>query len=191
MLPPKADVEKAKKDKKKPEEQPKSSLGILNLATGEVAAAERVESFKVAEDGTSHVAYLFEAPLAKPDEEERTRTRRRRRQGTREEGARGEGSRGQAEEGAKKPKEKKKDPGTELVIRELATGKTVSVAEVVEYVWNKPGTLLAYAVSSKKPEDDGAAVWKAAGGATVALLKGLGHYKSLTFDEQGRPARLS
>ncbi len=57
--------------------------------------------------------------------------------------------------------------------------------EVVEYVWNKPGTWLAYAVSSKKPEDDGAFAWKAADGSTVPLLKGLAHYKTLTFDDKG------
>ncbi|HKP87913.1 MAG TPA: hypothetical protein VJZ26_17555, partial [Blastocatellia bacterium] len=37
ILPAKAEVEKAKKDKKKPEDMPKNALGIMNLATGEVA----------------------------------------------------------------------------------------------------------------------------------------------------------
>ncbi len=186
VAPPKADVEKAKKDKKKPEEQPKSSLGILNLATGEVAAAERVKSFKVAEDGTSHVAYLLEAPLPKPEEKKDADKKEAAAKEPEKKAPEAKAApAAKPEESAKKPKEKKKDPGTELVIRELVTGKTVSVPEVVEYIWNKSGSMLAYAVSSKKPEDDGASVWKAADGTTTPLLKGLGHYKSLTFDEKG------
>ena len=45
VAPAKADVDKAKKDKKKPEEQPKSGLGIMDLATGQVTTVERVNSF--------------------------------------------------------------------------------------------------------------------------------------------------
>ena len=185
VAPVKADVEKAKKDKKKPEEQPKNSLGILNLATGEVTTVERIKNFKVAEDGTTHVAYLLEAPLPKPEEKKDADKKEAAVKEPEKKEPEAKAPAAKGEDAAKKPKEKKKDPGTELVIRELATGKTVSVAEVVEYTWNKPGSLLAYAVSSKKPEDDGAAVWKAAGGTMVSLLKGLGHYKSLTFDEKG------
>jgi len=86
---------------------------------------------------------------------------------------------------AKKKKEKKHEPGSDLVIRELATGKSVTINEVTEYVWNKPGTWLAYAVMSKKPEDDGAFVRKAADGMTIALFKGQANYKSFAFDEKG------
>jgi len=59
------------------------------------------------------------------------------------------------------------------------------IAEVVDYAWNKPGTWLAYAVSSKTPENDGAFALEAATAKTVPLLKGLGNYKNLTFDEKG------
>jgi len=185
VAPPKADVDKAKKDKKKPEEQPKNSLGILNLATGEVATVERVKSFKVAEDGTTRIAYLLEAPLPKPEEKKEADKKEAQAKEPEKKEPEAKAPAAKGEDAAKKPKEKKKDPGTELVIRELATGKTVSMAEVVEYAWNKPGSLLAYAVSCKKPEDDGAAIWRVADGKTISLLKGLGHYKSFTFDEKG------
>ncbi len=175
ILPLKADVDKAKKDKKKPEEQPKNGLGIMSLATGEVAAVERVKSFKVAEDGGAFVAYLLEPPLKKDDKPAADPAKK-------EEAKPAEAK---TEGDAKKPKEKKKDPGSDLIIRDLATGKTVTVAEVAEYVWNKPGTWLTYAVSSKKPEDDGLFSWKAADGSTLALLKGQGHYKTPTFDDKG------
>ena len=68
IAPPKADVDKAKKEKKKPEDQPKSGLGVLTLSTGEVFTADRVKSFRIAEDAGGFVAYLLEAPIKKADE---------------------------------------------------------------------------------------------------------------------------
>ena len=169
IAPVKADVDKAKKEKKKPEEQPKGGVGVLNLATGQVFTADRVKSFKVADEAGRFVAYLLEAPEkkadAKPDAKPEAKP---------EPGA------------AKKPKEKKKDPGTELVIRDLAAGTDSKVADVVEYVWAKDGSWLAYGTSSdaKTPEKDGAFVKRMSDGVTKTLLSGLGHYKTFAFDEK-------
>ncbi|MCX6561579.1 MAG: prolyl oligopeptidase family serine peptidase [Candidatus Aminicenantes bacterium] len=184
IMPLKAEMDKAKKDKKKPEEQPKNGLGVMNLATGEVTAVERVKGFKVPEESGAYIAYLLETPVKK---DEKPADPAKKEEAKAPEAKAPETKPGEAKSAAdvKKPKEKKKDPGTELVIRELATGRTVSVPEVVEYIWNKPGSWLGYAVSAKKPEDDGAYAWQAADGTTVLLAKGLGHYKSLTFDDKG------
>ena len=188
VAPPKADVDKAKKDKKKPEEQPKNGLGIMNLASGEVTTIDRVKSFKVPEESGTFVAYLMEPPLKKPDEK---KDEARKEEPTKEPAVKKEPEVkpvAKTEEPKKeepKKEEKKKEPGNDFIIRELASGKETKVTEVVDYVWNKPGTWLAYGVSSKTPENDGAFVWEAASGKTVALLKGLGNYKNLTFDEKG------
>ncbi len=187
IAPVKAEADKAKKDKKKPEEQPKNALGIMDLATGQVTTVERVKSFKVAEDGSAHVAYLLEAPLKKPDEK---KDEAKKEEAAKEPVVKPEekpAAKPGEEKRAEEPKkeEKKKEPGTDLVVRELAGGKETRIPEVVEYAWNKPGTWLAYGVSSKTPENDGAFALEAATGRTVALLKGLGNYKNLTFDEKG------
>jgi dienelactone hydrolase len=166
VAPLKADVDKAKKEKKKPEEMPKAGLGVMDLATGAVKTIDRVKSFKVAEDGGAFVAWLAEPPDKKPEEKKT------------------EEKADEKPDPAKK-KEKKKEPGTDLVVRELATGKDVTVPEVTEYAWNKPGTWLAYAVSSKTPENDGAFARRVADGTTRTLLKGNGHYKGFAFDEKG------
>ncbi len=166
VAPLKADVDKAKKDKKKPEEMPKAGFGIMDLATGDLKTFERVKSFKVAEEGGAFVAWLAEAPEKKPDEKKDD-----------------EKPEEKAADGKKK--EKKKEPGTDLVVRELATGKDVTVAEVSEYAWNKPGTWLAYAVSSKTPEKEGAFARRAADGKTRAILTGKGSYKGFAFDDKG------
>ena len=173
IAPVKAEVDKAKKEKKKPEEQPKSGLGVLNLATGQVFTAERVKSFKVPDEAGAFAAYLLEAPEkkaeAKPDAKAEAKPEPKPEPGA-----------------AKKPKEKKKDPGTELVIRDLAAGTDSKIAEVVEYVWAKDGSWLAYGTSSdaKTPEKDGAFVRRSADGVTKMLLSGLGHYKTFAFDEK-------
>jgi dipeptidyl aminopeptidase/acylaminoacyl peptidase len=168
---PKADVDKAKKDKKKPEEQPKPGLGVLNLASGEVFSAQRVKSFKVPEDSGKFVAFLLEAPEKKADAPKAD--------------PKPEAKVEARPEDAKKPKEKKKDPGTDLLVRELATGSQATIAEVTDYVWAKDGSWLAYGTAStaKTPEKDGAFA-RRADGVTKALATGLGHYKAFVFDEK-------
>ena len=187
VAPPKSEMDKAKKEKKKAEDQPKGGLGIMNLATGEVTTAERVKSFKLAEESGAYVAYLLEPPVKKDADKKDEKGGEAKKEEAKKEPAAKEPEKKEPEkkDEAKKPKEKKKDPGNDLLIRDLATGKTVTVAEVVEYAWSKNGAWLGIAVSSKKPEDDGAFVWKAADGKIAPLLKGLGHYKSVTFDEKG------
>ncbi len=181
IAPVKAEVDKAKKEKKKPEEQPKGGVGALNLATGQVFTSDRVKSFKVAEESGRFVAYLLEAPEKKADAKPETKPEAK--------------PEAKPEPGAsKKPKEKKKDPGTELVIRDLAAGTDTRVAEVVEYVWAEDGSWLVYGTSSdaKTPEKDGAFARRASDGVTKTLLSGLGHYKTFAFDEKaGQLAFLS
>jgi dipeptidyl aminopeptidase/acylaminoacyl peptidase len=181
IAPPKADVDKAKKEKKKPEEQPKTALGIMNLSTGEVTTVERIKNFKVAEEGGAFVAYLLEPPIKKPEEK---REAEKKEEVKKEPAAKPEAKTEEAKPEEKK-EEKKKEPGNDLVVRELATGKETKIPEVTEYAWNKDGSWLAYAVSSKTPENDGAFAWEAASGKTTDLLKGLGHYKNMTFDKKG------
>jgi dipeptidyl aminopeptidase/acylaminoacyl peptidase len=171
IVPVKAEVDKAKKDKKKPEEMPKPAVGIINLATGEATSVERVKTWKVPEESGRFVAYVMEAPEKKADAKPEPAA-----QAKSEEKA----------ATAPKKKEKKKDPGTELIVRELGTANQTSVSEVVEYVWNKDGSWLAYSVSStpKTPENDGAFARRPGEGTFRTLLAGNGNYKGLAFDDK-------
>src|SRR5919106_5747201 len=63
--PTKAEVNKAKKEKKKPEDMPKNGLSIMDLSTGEVTRVEKVKNFRVPEDNGGFIAYQLEA---KPEE---------------------------------------------------------------------------------------------------------------------------
>lgn len=180
VSPPKAEVDRAVKEKKKPEDRPKSGLGIMNLETGEVTAIERVKSFKVPEESGTHVAYLLEPPLKKPadtPEQEKAEPKEP------ETAARPEKLEKPTTE--KKKDDKKKDPGTDLVVRDPASGRETVFPEVVEYDWDKNGEILAFGTSSKTPEYDGAYLWRASDEKTTALMTGRGHYKGFAFDEKG------
>ena len=53
-FPPDAEVEKAKRAKKKPDEMPKNGLVTMELATGAAKRVDRVKSFQVPEEGGGH-----------------------------------------------------------------------------------------------------------------------------------------
>ena len=83
------------------------------------------------------------------------------------------------------PPEKRKDPGSDLINRNLATGTDITIAEVTEFAWNKGGSWLAYTVSSPDAAKDGAFVRQMSDGTVRTLHAGKGRYKSLAFDEAG------
>lgn len=59
-FPSKADLDKARKEKKKPTEMPKAGMVMLNLSTSEKIRIESVKSFQVPEEASTAIAYLTE-----------------------------------------------------------------------------------------------------------------------------------
>ena len=183
VAPLSADVEQAKKDKKKPEEMPKNALGFMNLANGKVEVVNDVKSFRLPEEVGKYLAYLMEkieekkedkkeenASVQAAGESKQDQARRPQRQG----GAAGAGGSANST-----------DLGTDLVLREMATGTTTVIPEVTTYQWNKNGSWLLYTVNSKTKADNGVYAWSSANGGKTALLTGVGKYQSLTFDDNG------
>ncbi|MCX6595190.1 MAG: hypothetical protein NTV70_02335, partial [Acidobacteria bacterium] len=56
--PSKADLNQARRDRKKPADQPKNGLVIINLGTGVAVRVASVKSFQVPDTASSHIAYL-------------------------------------------------------------------------------------------------------------------------------------
>ena len=163
VTPPKQDLDKARKAKKKPEEMPKGGVGIIDLTTGKATtAAEHVKSFRVPDENPRFVAFL-NAPAPAP------------------------APASTADAGAPKKREKKQ-PGTDLVIRELASGTQTTVAEVSDFALSRDGAWILYAVSSKTPAGDGAFARRVADGTTRTLLAGEGNYKGFVFDGKAAAA---
>jgi hypothetical protein len=169
-------VREAQKEKKKPDQQPKDSLGIMDLSNGEVFKVEKVKSFKVAEEGASWVAYLLEKETEEPDSAE-------------EAGAAAEELEEQIEEeGEEEDEKKEKKPnqiGTTLVLRDLSSGAEQRYESVVEYAFSKSGSRLALAASSKDGTADGLMVLQVGDDEVTTLMTGEGIYKSAAFDEAG------
>ncbi|HTF37586.1 MAG TPA: hypothetical protein VK651_04690, partial [Blastocatellia bacterium] len=119
ILPTKAETEKAKKEKKKPEEMPRNAMGIMDLSTGGVTRVDRVKSFQVPEDGAGFIAYSLEAKVEERKPEDR-----------RPDAAPPAGTRGRRDP-------KKKEYGTDLVLRNMADKTERTFSDVLEYALSK------------------------------------------------------
>src|ERR1041384_2620469 len=176
--PAKAEVNKAKKEKKKPEEMPKNSLGIMDLSNGTVTRVERVKTFRVPEDGTGYFAYLMEAkpeekPAGTPKPESTPSGETTAPVATPSPSPRAGSARG-----------KKKEYGTELVLRNTATANERKFSDVLDFTISRDAKSLVFTVSSKKEESNGVyAVTTDSDSEPVALLSGKGKYQRLTWDE--------
>ena len=163
---PQRDVFEAAHHAKKPAaQQPKSSLGILDLSTGQLTTVARVRSYKTPKDRGAVLAYLME-----PDSGM-----------ARDTSARGRDS---VDVG------RRKEAGTTLMLEDLATGQTTSIANVSSYAFADSGNALAYTVSIRNGgEADGVylrPLGSGIGGEARRVLGGPGRYEGLTFDQTGR-----
>jgi dipeptidyl aminopeptidase/acylaminoacyl peptidase len=167
--PNKADILKARKDKKAPADFPKNALGIMDLATGKVSRVEEVKSYQVPEDGSGYVAILKE-----PAKEDR-----------RPEAASNSNSNSAPRPSPSPASSRKKEYGSTLILRSLADGKDRTLADVLDYSFAKDGKSLVYAVQSRKEDTNGAfVVTPQTDAAPVALLSGAGKYTKFTWDEK-------
>ncbi|HEX3158978.1 MAG TPA: prolyl oligopeptidase family serine peptidase [Gemmatimonadaceae bacterium] len=175
---PQAEFEQARRAKKKPAQMPRASLALVSLADGQVTRVPRVKSFQLARESGRFMAYLLE-PADSAARADSTP------------GAAAPVAAAAAPGGTPRPvadtvtQAKKKDVGSTLVIRELATGRETRVEDVLEYAVDERAQWVAYAVSSRSGARDGAYVRALESGRETALLTGPGKYGQLAFDERG------
>jgi dipeptidyl aminopeptidase/acylaminoacyl peptidase len=79
----------------------------------------------------------------------------------------------------------KKEYGSTMVIRELATGAEARVEDVLSLEVDPKGTWVAYVVSSRDSTKDGVYLRQVSGGDPVTVTTGPAHYKQLAFDKAG------
>ena len=193
-------VKQAKRDKKKPEDMPKDSIGILSLNTGELFKAERVKSYKMPKEGSGWIAYLLEKAVPQKDTtqtkdskktEEKT-SESKKPEPTSEVQPLGEEKKPtetEVKKAEKKddPKKKKKDKaeGTDLVLRDLQTGREKRFAHVIDYQFSEDGNWLIYTAASKDSTADGIYAIQPTIRDSLAVLTGPGDYKKIAIDEKG------
>ncbi len=189
--PTKAEVAKAKKEKKKPEDMPRNAMGIMDTSTGQVTRIERVKSFQVPEDGSGFIAYLLEAkPVSGPSSREAA-PKEPPAETSPNTGASSQSPGSTAtsptvREGAQSSSRssKKKDYGSDLILRNTTSGTERTFNDALDYSLSKDARTLVFAVSSKKEDTNGLyAVTTQTDGAPAALLAGKGKYLKPTWDE--------
>ena len=176
--PSQEEVEQARRQKKRPADQPKSSLGIMRLSDGNVTVIPRIKSFQPPRGDGRFIVYLThpaDSSAARPAPDSTG--------GARAAAAPGGAARPVADSAAKGAK--KKEYGSPLVIRELATGAEVRIDDVMTVEIDPKGTWLAYVVSSRDSSKDGLYMRRVAGGEPVAVARGEAQYKGLAFDKAG------
>lgn len=167
-FPSKAETDRARKERKRPDEMPRESLILVNLATLSATRVADVASFEVPANGESFVAYLrgpkagASAPAADNDRDQ------------------GRGRGAGAATGSSRGRGKY---GSDLMLRDLRSAKERSFEDVIEYDIAKDGKTLLYAVASKKEDSNGVySVTPGNDAAPSTLLSGKGHYTKLTWD---------
>jgi dipeptidyl aminopeptidase/acylaminoacyl peptidase len=167
---PKDSVKKAKREKKKKEQMPKDSLGIVDLESGGVTRLARVKSFKLPEEAAGWVAIHLEKSIAKKDTTKAEENEKKKEE--------------KAEKGKKS--KKKKAEGTELVLRNLKTGAERRYPDVTSYHFSKDGKWLVYTAASKDSSADGIYAVRVETGEVRPILTGPGEYKQVAIDEAGK-----
>jgi hypothetical protein len=162
IYPPRADVERARLRRGAP--APRTGMGIMNLADGNVTRIANVRSFRLARNGGRFLAYQLEDTTA----------------------AAGRGAAAPAPAAATPaPSGPRRDYGTTLVLRELATGTETRIEGVTAFTFDDAEKSLAYTVTTRDGTNNGAFVRSLASGAVTTLLAGSGSYLGLTFDRAG------
>lgn len=178
-------VKEADRESVPKNEQPKDSIGIMDLrsvfpagggVTSEHFTAERVQSFKLPEDAAGFVAYLLEKPV--PDEADEgdeeaaspERPPRGRRSGDDED----------------EEDDDDKAEGTVLVLRVLATGEEHRYEHVTDYLFSADGERLYYSASNEDGTADGVYAVETATGEATPVVTGEGEYEQLALNEEGR-----
>jgi len=181
--PNKADVLKARKEKKAPDAMPKNALGLMDLSNGQVTRIERVKNFQVPEDGAGWLAYSLEAKAAEAKPEEKAATPNQQDDAEEDFQQRGRGAGVGAAGG--RPGGARKEYGTDLVLRNLANGSERTFTDALDYSFSKDAKALVFTVSSRKEETNGIyAVTPGTDAAPADLLTGKGKYSKLTWDEE-------
>ncbi|RWY50168.1 alpha/beta hydrolase family protein [Mucilaginibacter gilvus] len=159
------DLRQAKIKKKKQNEFPNDTLGILALGSGSVEKIPAIRSFKIAEKA-SIIAYLSPADTVKKPEAGDT------------------SKKAIATTIAPPVKE-----GAELTLRQLISGRSRAFKYVSDYILSKNGKLLAYSVTAPKKSKDvksGLFVYDIEKDSLKAISTGRGNYRNLAFDEAGK-----
>ena len=91
----------------------------------------------------------------------------------------------EAESGPAGPPAPDKAIGTDLILRELATGSELNIGNVAEFAFDKKGQWLAFVIDANGQAGNGVQLRHLADGVQTTLDSGKANYKGLTWAEKG------
>ena len=158
VQPTRAELDKAKKDKKKADELPKPGLGIMDLSNGKLQTIERVKRFAWPEEGGNYLAVLLEPKEVKKDGQKGDTKK----DDTKKDTSLGELS-GEFDAdqhvGSSGAVAAKKEVGSGFMLIDVTNDQRKSFNDVSQFNWTKNGTWLAFTVvqneASKESKKDG------------------------------------
>ena len=200
---PQAEFDRARHEKRRV--PPAPSLAIVSLADGHVESIPRVRSFAMPRDAGGWLAYLLEPTDTAGRRAAAAHDSVVRPSGAPPGGGAGVGAAAMTPGATPRPVSDSTGPrrrefGSTLVVRDLATGAEMRIADVASYVVGDSARWIAYAISSPTPGRDGvyaralgvngsSGVSVSGGGALggeVAVATGRGEYRALALDRAVR-----
>ena len=161
IYPSRVDVERARARRGAP--PPRSGMGLVRVADGNVTRMSNVRSFRLARNGGTYLAYLLEDTTA---------------------AARPAGAPGQ--NGTPAPAGPRREYGSTLVLRDLAAGTDTRIEGVTNYAFDDNEQWLGYTVTTRDGAGNGAFVRQLGTGTVTTLIAGSATYRGFTFDRAGK-----
>lgn len=187
VVPPQADVKKARRDKVKPEDQPKNDLTLFSLASGGSMTLQRVTSFTLPEEDSGWFVYKPEPPKPEPAKPAEAKTAESKPAEVKPEAKSAEKKEEKKEEKDKKPTKKAEHKvGETIVVRNFQTGNEERIENVASYRFSKDGKVLVYVLSTKDGAGDGIVWYDLAAGKKTPVVTAMGRYPRLDIDESGK-----
>ncbi len=154
------EVRQAKIKKKKPDEMPKDSLFVFNIAKNQNSKFAQVKSYKIARKGNDYIAFLNEMTL--PSKQDTTKS---------------------------KASNKKEKPTPTLTVLNLTTGDTSNIIKADSYDWSDDGKYLVYTVKGPEKDslnESGLFIMDLANKSKKKISNGKGNYKNFKFDDANK-----
>lgn len=171
VSPPKDSVRQAKLDKKKKDELPSDSLGIINLTNGNYHGAAAVLSYKIPEENGEWVAYMTKPDKSGTDDADSTNS---------------EKAKSESPEAKEKDEdEKEREDGKSLYLYSVRGDTEQHFDRVLAYEFSEDGRHLAFSTISKSGDHDGLFLFATATGRLDTVAFGQGDYKNVSFDKSG------
>lgn len=178
ILPKLDDYKKARKDKVKPDDQPKNGLLIVDLDKATDVQLPKITSWQIAREDSGFILFRPEPPKTEPAKPDAAKP----------EAPKPEAPKADAPKPAAKELKKKADhkAGDTYVLRNLATGAETKIDNVSSAAFNKTGETLLLTLSDKDGKGDGVSVLDVSTGKSTEVVKQLGRYPRTAISDDSK-----